>query len=149
LLSVILLGFALIYFVIRHERLTERFLSRLEHEDERAYEMGRLGIEGELRALREGFERERNLISESNEREHALFDRILDKKNVAPLGEIPREPPPPLKSNWNEQDHTLYRSWSDEEKFIQAQQGAPEPPEQQLERIFRMNFGTARPSEVL
>ncbi len=139
----------LAYFIYRSEQTSRDFLHRLEREDDRAYEMGRLGIEGELRAIREGFERERALIFESNERERQLFDRYLDKKNVAPLGDLPKEPPPPLKLNWTDQDHALYQSWADEARYVHAQQGQAIPIEQELERLFRMSFGSARPSETL
>ena len=87
-------------------------------------------------------------MSEGLERERAMFDRLLDKKNIAPLGSVVKEPPAPLKQFWTERDMALYRSWANEERFVAGQTGQPDPSEEMLEKAYRMSFGTASPSEV-
>ena len=146
---VLLASWALLgYFVHKTHEVSARLIDKLDEQDSRAYDAGRVGLEGELRATRDSLERERILMQDSLERERDLFDRYLEKKGVVPLGNSLKEPPPPLTLNWNEQDMVLYRSWSNEERFVAVAEGRPDPREDQLEKDWRMKFGSARPSEV-
>lgn len=98
--------------------------------------------------LRAQAERERDFLRESRDRDEAFTDRLLERRNIEPINPKPVIPVP-LKVDWTETDHNLFASWREEELFRSRELNQPTPSEEQLEKLYVLQYGKVRPMECM